>query len=1742
MESEDRKPIFTKRLILTILAIILIILIILLLLKRCGKGNEEVTEVTISPLYLNLAPGETGLLSAVTTSETSQIYWTSADETCATVTGQGTQATVLAGNKGCTTTITARTEDNAVADCQVTVSGSGFDKLEGIQLNKSKYTVYVGKSVLASVSPAPTTAQLPELYYSIDDTSIATVNENGVIKGVAVGTTTLRVTTDSGMSTTATVSVVKQSSGTPSTPSEPTHVKISGLEFLSTNDTYVCVGQQILLGYKVKPDNASEKRVDWTINDPTDQTKMVNNYARVDENGYVTGIKAGTVTITITSKEDNKIFANSKINVLSSSDSKCKSSSGGPSSPSKPTPKNPEGESAVATAGMTCKVTYKKTGDWYTKFVVTWIYNPGLSDDGYADRSFCINGSCSRMTSNQQTYVATSGSAGQRFGFQYKDKNGQIVTGNCNPYEATKVDSQAPTCKISASKVEDGFGKIRVSVNGSDDYSGITKMSLNDKNFSAYGTPEFSASESIETYIDKATVFSGIVYDEAGNKGTCVASVNPDGTTSDAVYIDSVVLLGPASIGKKDATNVTGHFYDNKGHKIPASCDNFSVNGTSDWQCTDKGITIRSVTGNSKTVTVTLSTNNTIDGKTKSKTISINVNDLDKAYKVRVSCPVSGEKVGNYYKGTSTVSCTLTATDADGNALMATDYQAKVYVCVSKDSCTPNATSATFSQTGVNKIYYRVESKDLGNSSGFYGYASVDNTAPTCSTTRNKDGKYVIRMTDEGSGIAAYRLPNANSVNGNGSTSISVQYNGVNGGTVAIEDRVGNAGSCKVEDAENVTLKYLHLSKTNVVLEQGGADTILVSPVDSNGNINSTMGGITVSGGSGCFGVGGAGTHIAIKATDNKTCDGKSVVVTSTYDNTIKATFYVTVRAKGTNSCTLSVSGNNISISGSRRDSKIQKTVIAGGPEGSRETTSRSYNPAYGYTGIVYYADGNSESCHYGATAAAQQVSFAINGGDRDITPKGTTSLNATLTGATATRYSWTSGNAACATVGASGSSVTVTAKDVTTACSANISATAYYTDSTGVSKTITKSVTINVRPAPPTYRYTCALTYNESTKILAVGASTTNPSATPTSYKIMGNATRTINNPGSGTYTAAVGFSDGHTATCSKTITAAATYTYRCTMNYNSSTKVLSISGITGEPGVSIAKTVINGRETSSISNPTSGGYTGKVYWGNGKTADCSINITVPAPAPLSPILTLGGGDRDITPKSTTTLNATLTGATATSFAWTSGSTSCATVGSSGSSVTVTAKDVTASCTSTITVRAYYVDTDGTTKSVSKSVGINVRYTAPTPPTPTYSYSCSFSYDKTTKKLTLNGTSTNPSATPVASSYKINGASTRTISSPSSGTFSGAVAFSDGGNATCSQYIDTSSGSSTTDTYSCTISFDKTAQKVSISGTTTATGTSIAKTLINSRETSSMVITSAGTYNGVVYWANGKTANCSKVVSSSDIVAQPSCSVSKSGSGSRVTLIASITNAGTGVNSTDSTWSKASSSYTKVVTAAGTYTFTFKDKANRQAVCSATVNAKTQYQVVTCADYGYGTPTTATVGSTSCTASGTAGTSYTYTTCSSTFVSNYTRKEFTCTSGSYSAGATTNVATCTPKTKAEADSSNSGSYWTCTATAPYNCGTTSTCFIKKTYNRSGCATYSSTASSTNTVSSCGEVSGMYYKTTCTANYSRTKSTYTATKCNSWKNPSDSGWSDTNPPQSGCTTITCNKKTRTSLY
>ena len=60
MESENRKPLFTKRLLLIVVAVILLVLIVFLLLKRCGNGggNFKVDQINLTPTRVNLKIGE----------------------------------------------------------------------------------------------------------------------------------------------------------------------------------------------------------------------------------------------------------------------------------------------------------------------------------------------------------------------------------------------------------------------------------------------------------------------------------------------------------------------------------------------------------------------------------------------------------------------------------------------------------------------------------------------------------------------------------------------------------------------------------------------------------------------------------------------------------------------------------------------------------------------------------------------------------------------------------------------------------------------------------------------------------------------------------------------------------------------------------------------------------------------------------------------------------------------------------------------------------------------------------------------------------------------------------------------------------------------------------------------------------------------------------------------------------------------------------------------------------------------------------------------------------------------------------------------------------------------------------------------------------------------------------------------------------------------------------------------------
>ena len=109
--------------------------------------------------------------------------------------------------------------------------------------------------------------------------------------------------------------------------------------------------------------------------------------------------------------------------------------------------------------------------------------------------------------------------------------------------------------------------------------------------------------------------------------------------------------------------------------------------------------------------------------------------------------------------------------------------------------------------------------------------------------------------------------------------------------------------------------------------------------------------------------------------------------------------------------------------------------------------------------------------------------------------------------------------------------------------------------------------------------------------------------------------------------------------------------------------------------------------------------------------------------------------------------------------------------------------------------------------------------------------------------------------------------------------------------------------------------------------------------------------------------------------------------------------------------------------------------------------------------------------------------------------------VASYTKKVYACESVTWSSPTTTYVQTCTAVTAAEALANNASSYTSCNAIstqanqASQVCtknGLTAPCYAKGTYTRTGCSSYSSTASSTTTETTCTASSNAYNKTTCT--------------------------------------------------
>lgn len=171
---------------------------------------------------------------------------------------------------------------------QLTITIDALVAVTGVSLNTSAVTVAVDSSTMLTATVSPVNAADKSVTWSSSDSSIARVDNNGKITGIAVGKTTITVkTTDGGKTATCTVTVTTAAG----------KVEVTGLTLNKTTLT-IAVGGSGVLTPIVAPANATETSVTWKTTNP--------NVAVPDQYGRIYGLSEGTAVITATTTQGNK--------------------------------------------------------------------------------------------------------------------------------------------------------------------------------------------------------------------------------------------------------------------------------------------------------------------------------------------------------------------------------------------------------------------------------------------------------------------------------------------------------------------------------------------------------------------------------------------------------------------------------------------------------------------------------------------------------------------------------------------------------------------------------------------------------------------------------------------------------------------------------------------------------------------------------------------------------------------------------------------------------------------------------------------------------------------------------------------------------------------------------------------------------------------------------------------------------------------------------------------------------------------------------------------------------------------------------------------------------------------------------------------------------------------------------------------------------------------------------------------
>lgn len=153
------------------------------------NDNVMVTSVELNQDAISLRATETVQLTATVGAEDAtdkEVIWRTSDANVADVDADGLVTAVSVGNA----TITALAADGSgiKAECIATVNPT---MVESIDISTELPYVKKGRSVEFYATVLPATATVKQIQWSSSDTDVATVDENGVVNGIAAGTVTI---------------------------------------------------------------------------------------------------------------------------------------------------------------------------------------------------------------------------------------------------------------------------------------------------------------------------------------------------------------------------------------------------------------------------------------------------------------------------------------------------------------------------------------------------------------------------------------------------------------------------------------------------------------------------------------------------------------------------------------------------------------------------------------------------------------------------------------------------------------------------------------------------------------------------------------------------------------------------------------------------------------------------------------------------------------------------------------------------------------------------------------------------------------------------------------------------------------------------------------------------------------------------------------------------------------------------------------------------------------------------------------------------------------------------------------------------------------------------------------------------------------------------------------------------------------------------------------------------------------